>query len=281
MSKRGGRKVQPRKKSDSEDEQTPAEQTPAESEDALLTTSELERILTEQFKQHTEVLMARIDSLSAELVKAKDNAEEAIKLAQANHESIELLTSENIYLKDELKRIKDVEIINLENIIEDRTNRQLRKTLVFKNVPESDSETWEQTEMKLVEAIHTIAKVPIEEAEVFIERAHRAIPIDNRDGPRPIFAAFYDWKQAELVKDAFRKNNIENGATLMAEQKYGPLTTKRRNEALRTRKELKSSGKIINGYVAFPAKLMVRTVAGARYHMHKDFSKMKVVFNKK
>ena len=115
-----------------------------------------------------------------------------------------------------------------------------------------------------MEAIHAIAKGPISEAQCFVERAHRAAPSADRVGPRLIFAAFYNWKNSEFVKEAFRKDNIAHGSKIMAEQKFGPLTSNRRNEALRVRRELKSDGKILNGYVAFPAKLMVRTEAGAK-----------------
>ena len=85
---------------------------------------------------------------------------------------------------------------------------------------------------------------------------------------------------SELVKDAFRSYNIKNGGTIIAEQKYAPLTTRRRNEALKARKVLKANNQIINGYVALPAKLMVRSEQGAKYHMHKDFSDIDVIFKK-
>ena len=63
-------KAQARKKSDGDDEQTPDESEASSviaedhiAEDTLLTTTKLEHILTEQCKEHTAVLMVRIDSL--------------------------------------------------------------------------------------------------------------------------------------------------------------------------------------------------------------------------
>ena len=67
---------------------------------------------------------------------------------------------------------------------------------------------------------------------------------------------------------------------MYAEQMYGTMTPKCRNEALKARKELRNQKKIISGYVSHPAKLMVKTEDGAKYHLHKDFSTMKVVFKK-
>ena len=65
---------------------------------------------------------------------------------------------------------------------------------------------------------------------------------------------------------------------ITADQKYGPITTRRRGLALRKRKELKAQGVIAGGYVKFPARLMVNLpgnvdVEGRKiYTMHTDFS---------
>lgn len=70
------------------------------------------------------------------------------------------------------------------------------------------------------------------------------------------------------------------GSKLYCNQKYGPLTTARRNMALQLRKQLKSDNKIVSAFVKFPAQLMVKTEQGRdiKYHMHTDFSKEKVTF---
>ena len=238
-----------------------------------VTLDELERILTKQFEQQTEMLKKEISRLSDEL-------KQTSQLAEKNQQEIDRLTSENLALKEEVKSIRKNDIQELEERIENRTNRMLRKTLVFKNIPETANESWAETEKILAKTIHEIAEVPEAEAARYIERAHRGATVEKREGPRPIFCAFYAWKDSELVKERFKMDNIQNRGKVYAEQKYGPMTTKRRNEALKARKVLKSENKIISGYVAHPAKLMVRTEAGARYHLHNDFSTMKVVFKK-
>ena len=69
---------------------------------------------------------------------------------------------------------------------------------------------------------------------------------------------------------------------IYAEQKFGPKTTLRRNMALVMRKQLKNDNGILNGYVAYPARLMVKTSAikGAKYVCKQDFSKEEVAFGR-
>ena len=48
--------------------------------------------------------------------------------------------------------------------------------------------------------------------------------------------------------------------------------------ALNERKKLKAQGKIVNGYVVYPAKLMVKLQGEQDYKLHKDFSKAEIVW---
>ena len=52
--------------------------------------------------------------------------------------------------------------------------------------------------------------------------------------------------------------------------------------ALKERKRLKDAGQILNGYIKFPAILMVKDdrAQGAKYKQHKDFSNEPVHFNR-
>ena len=47
------------------------------------------------------------------------------------------------------------------------------------------------------------------------------------------------------------------------------------------KKQLKETGKVVSGYVAFPAKLMVKTHHGkdVKYFQHDDYSKMEINFD--
>ena len=58
---------------------------------------------------------------------------------------------------------------------------------------------------------------------------------------------------------------------------YGPLTTARRNEALKRRKFLKDSGAICAGYIKYPSKLMAKyRYSDEKYFMIENFSNMKL-----
>ena len=201
------------------------------------------------------------------------------------------LKNEKVHLKHEIREALEQNKI-LDERIENRTNRQLRKTLIFKGIPEktvdnssSVKESWKDTEQILADKLSEICDIPPAQADKLVERYHRANPNPKYkgSGPRPIFTAFYDWKDCELVKTDFRKNNMNNPSChIYAEQKFGPKTTMRRNMAMIMRKELKNENEIVNGYVAYPARLMVKTstIKGAKYICKKDFSKEEVIFNR-
>ena len=246
----------------------------ADSSESFVTSAELENILKEQLALQTSSLVNEINGLRKELEVTRQFAEDAIKRVEVCETTIDILKSENLVLKEKIDRTQTEKLKNIEELIEDRTNRQLRNTLVIKGVADDRKETWEQTELKLVEEIVKAGIVP-KHARTMIERAHRGAPSEDQTGPRPIFARFFSWKDSELVKSAITKLKIQNLTKTMADQKFGPLTTQRRNMALLERKTLKAAGKITKAYIKFPAKLMVKSTndANERYRCHKDYSK--------
>ena len=168
-------------------------------------------------------------------------------------------------------------IVNdLRERLEERTNRSLRNTLVFKGVPSSkslrDKETWEETSELLAEHIERVSgkKMKRDEARAVIERAHRGRFRDHQK-VADIYVAITDWREAEKIKDFFKfRKNAGDG--IFCDQKYGPLTSWRRNEALKLRKDLKDEGKIVSGYVKYPAKLFVKKTEYGDYDIYRDFS---------
>lgn len=189
--------------------------------------------------------------------------------------------------------------------MEERTNRQLRETLVFRGIPESSNsrhasnssassattadptvETWDQSKQKLANVIADASDISAASAIEMVERAHRSAPNPRYQGtaPRAIFVALYKWPDAERIVDAFRKYNIANPEhAVSCDFKYGPLTTRRRNMAFLERKKMKERGEIVSGYVAYPARLMVKTSRrqGTKYICQKDFSHEPVSFGKR
>ena len=55
---------------------------------------------------------------------------------------------------------------------------------------------------------------------------------------------------------------IKAKSHIFVSQMYSPALTKRRNEAMKVRKELKKSDPTIQAYVKFPAKLMIKKWQG-------------------
>ena len=224
-----------------------------------------------------------IESLRASLEEVSNIAKSALKLAEEQKAIIEDLKTSKGKIESAPSRITD-----LEELIEERTNRQLRKTLVFHGISSEDDnnskyESWKDTEVLVRKTISKVLCIPYEKTDM-IERCHRGARSSNYKGnlPNPIYAAIYDWKDCELILEKFREHNMTNrDSPLRAEYKYGPLTTKRRSLALNERRTLKQNGAIISGYVAYPARLMVKTEPAGKYSVYKDFSRTKIDFKKK
>ena len=189
-------------------------------------------------------------------------------------------------IKEEITLNFNKQVDELSEQIESRTNRQLRETLVIKGVPEAENEDWEKTSEILATVISENGNITYHNARNLIKRAHREKPNNMRVGRRNIFAAMFSWKFCEDLKKSFRLKGIRDRTFgISIETKYGPLTTWRRNKAMDERRKLKADNKIVGGYVAFPARLMVAypVPEGQKltYTMYKNFSTMPVVFESK
>jgi len=277
-----------------EEENAEIEATVQDIENSTPTISkpEFEEILKKYFnnlkgmiKAENTAIKSEIVNLQHEVESIKNENSNLKKQVDMNKSTIDSLKGETSTLKSKLMKLESNQML-LEEEIEERTNRQLRKTLVFRGIPEqtirrdssSDNagrkENWDDTEELLAQKIAEVCEdTSLSQAREMIERGHRGGPNPNYQGdkPRPIFAAFYDWKQSEFVKKQFRINST----AYQCGNKYGARTSARRNLAMKERKRLKSNGTIISGYVDFPARLMVRdsNASGAKYYMKKDFSK--------
>ena len=169
----------------------------------------------------------------------------------------------------------------LERKLEDQINRSSRNSLVFKGIRENDKESWLDTQKTLSKVIsETADDVTRDEAFDMIERCHRNPhpPTRVKQGKRDINVLFRSWDDSQYVLKQFRMACIRGESNgVSADQKFGVVTTARRNHALHIRKELKSAGTIAHGYVAYPAKLLVKyRSSDAKFHLHEDFSQMEV-----
>ena len=264
----------------------------AESDDEPLTRKVIYEVIDELFAKYysktQDDLNKTISALDACIEPVTKIAENTLSKVDALEKELVTCKTDSAFLKSEnTNRKKELtvaanRITAVEERIEERTNRQLRKTLVFKSIPYENGkkeETWEETEAVLRRHIAATCNMDYAKTDGIIERCHRSTHKTNYHGKNPefIFALCYDWKDTLWLTDTYRKKNIAEEAFRSAcEYKYGPLTTQRRNLALEERKKLKQAGTISNGYVAYPAKLMVRTGRSGKYELHTDFSKVKI-----
>ena len=257
--------------------------------------SELTKSFTDQIKE----VRKELKTLSTNVNAIQKVADDALKKAQDNATKLETFTAKFEKLNEKCEELekRNTElssnvtsngriIKSLEHKLEDSINRQCRKTLVFKGVKEERDESWQMTEQILAKKISEASNGETSEqtAKRMIERAHRSRPNRFKKGSRDIYAAFYDWKDTEYVQQLFTTKNIKDRKfKIYCEQKYGSITTARRNMALMARKTLKENGEIASGYIAYPAKLMVKYPGekrDAKFTLREDFSNTEITIEK-
>ena len=165
----------------------------------------------------------------------------------------------------------------LEAKVEDRTNRQLRQTIVIKGLPEKPNEKWADTRNILAKYIAKAYKMEFKTAYGLFERVHRGGGNgfeERKRGKRDIYALCSHWDDSELlVWKSYEVNRTKpKKDKVFIEYKYGPLTTLRRGEALKKRKEVLEQKLYRNAYVKFPAILMGRKDGEDSYSEIQNFS---------
>ena len=256
-----------------------------ENPDAPVTYAQLEAALNKVLGGTLTALQSSIDAISKV-------AENALALAQKLEARVKALEDENLNLKASIGRSEKEmsrRLTALEEKVEERTNRQLRKTLVIRGMEEKAAdqppETWEETRVAVAKIIaKTCPSIDENHAYDIVERAHRSNKNSNYQGnaPRPVFAAITYWPDTVTITDEFRKKNIEDrNFKIAVDYKYGPMTTKRRSLAFQERRKLINNKEAISAYVAYPARLMIKTTQRGKYSLAKDFSKVKVDLGKK
>ena len=251
-------------------------------------TENISQVLQTLFEEKLTVMEEHLNSMreivAEHTVTLSEQTAEISALKSANSELTITLDEMNARIDNlENSRSHSIpsssEIEELSERVEERTNRQLRQTLIFKGIPEGPNEkNWADTRTLLAKTIATSVNTHEEYAIAMLNRVHRGRPNPRKQGKRDIYANLYHWDQCELLLQDFRKLNINGQSSVRVEYKYGPRTTWRRNQALIRRKELKESGEIVSGYVAYPARLMVKrpgTGKNEKYVEFEDFSKLK------
>ena len=213
-----------------------------------------------------------------ELVEKKTN--EALNIATKNQTDILKLKEDNKKLKEEITNqqneinaktadhIMKVEAQLKATLIEldDLRNRSMRSTLVFKNIREEPNETWEDTCQIMSSFIAT--KLDLSYTKEFIDsmisRAHRGAEKDQesngrqhqqREGSKPIFVKFVNWRVAEEIKSRVIQLNAQKRTKVVVNQMYSKEITTRRNNALRRRREILEEDGSIQIKLDYPAVL--------------------------
>ena len=69
-----------------------------------------------------------------------------------------------------------LKVHNLKWKLEDRTNWEMRKTLIIKGVPEVNEDSWDKTENALAASISNVCNIDQDSAKDMFERVHRGCP---------------------------------------------------------------------------------------------------------
>ena len=242
--------------------------------------SEIRNYIDKNLNELSATMLTHIEDVEQEVKNEKMKTNKLIDKVERLEETCRLLKVQNEKMKTDLEK----EDYSLAERLEDKTNPQLRKTLIFTNVAEEDGEDvdkYKKTSQIIAKKIKEVSNGAMTEEAALqaIKRCHRGHKKKFGSGPRPIYAAVTDWRLSEKIKEYFLSRSNSSG--VYVDQMYGPRTTMRRQQALKLRKELKSSGRIVKGYVAFPARLMVLKPGQKEYELFEDFSKNKLIFDNK
>ena len=117
----------------------------------------------------------------------------------------------------------------------------MSSTLIFKDIPGIQNESWEDTSRLLADFITCELDLPyfFEEIDFQINRAHRSTEQDkdhqnkNERGPKPIFAQFVNWRIAKEIRNRIMELNAKRHINVFVSQMYSNELTLRRNGALK------------------------------------------------
>ena len=210
----------------------------------------------------------------------------AIDAGQENKEEIDnlkaVVAEQSVKLKTQDHLLK-----KLSNEVDDLTNRSLRTTLIFKNIPKTNHErSWDNTKNVLTHEIYQAMimdnpNITKEVIHSFIERCHRsggnntANPVESPSNNQPaipiIIAKISNWVFSEKIKSAFLQLNRARRSNIYVSQMHSKAITDRQNKALQHRMMLKREDPTLKGYVKYPAILMVKCCDDVGFKNEKEF----------
>ena len=76
---------------------------------------------------------------------------------------------------------------------------------------------------------------------------------------------------SEKIKSAIVKDNQEGKSAVFVSQIHSKSMTERRNATLKYQADLKERDPLIQGYVTFPATIMIKRTGERKYSHQKEF----------
>ena len=155
----------------------------------------------------------------------------------------------------------------------------MRKTLIFKNIKHQVNEnSWSDTNKVLIDEISKVlTEASKEEIAANIERAHR---VQNNSGtsdkwsnntPPYLVAKIANWEFSKRIKSSFIVKNQNGNSWVFVSQMYSKSLSLRWNQALKHQYELKEGDPSIQGYVRYPATLMIKRAGKRKYRVEKEY----------
>ena len=233
--------------------------------------------LEDKLTENQEELKKVIQEVDVKAQNALDLCKANAILISDNTETIEGKGHELEMLKEKVNQQQEA-LISLQEELEDTRNRGMRKTLIFRGIKQGGkNEAWDESKRKLAAEIKKVMPdIEVDTISSKIERAHRgkeSVGENNSKSEQlPIIAKFTDWTFSEQVKTAFIKaSKSSNSRPIFVSQMYTKALTSRRNNAMKRRMELKKENKNVQGYVKYPAILMIKYPNEARYTAYEEF----------
>ena len=155
--------------------------------------------------------------------------------------------------------------------LEDLRNRSMRSTLIFKNVKEENNERWDDTARLLCSYIvdQLDLNYTYVEIDFHISRAHRGGDSNEEEpnqeqyhqkkqGPKPIYAQFVNWRMAEEIRNKIIYLNSKKQTKVICNQMFSKELTIRRNRALQYRRDILNTSPDLQIRLEYPAILKSR-----------------------
>ena len=202
-------------------------------------------------------------NLTQLLQNVEKKAEEASKLANDNKEDIKRLESTVTQLNDKLEE-KQKKQEELEDLIIDQIDRNLRNTIIVRGLPKANNErTWDDTAETFVNYLSRNLhwdKTTKDNLYNDIERIHRGKDNNHQESPPAVFIKFYSWKTAQNIIKTIITAHKNKDVKITAHQMYSKRTQSNMDAAENQKKELLRNPDYKNcqAYVKYPGIIMIK-----------------------